>query len=144
MAAKTLTGTFKGIHIEVPFDVRAEFGRARPPVIVTINGYTYRSTISVYGGKYFIPVRKSNREAAGLKLDDTVTVNIALDAQKRTVEPPPDLQAALKKSRLESDWEKLSYTRKKEFADVLLAAKKPETRARRVEKVLSEMRAKKK
>lgn len=144
MAAKKLTGTFKGIHIEVPFDVRAEFGRARPPVVVTINGYTYRSTISVYGGKYYIPVRKSNREAAGLKLEDTVTASIALDTQQRTVDPPPDLKSALKKSRLESDWEKLSYTRRKEFVDVLLAAKKPETRARRVEKVLTELRAKKK
>lgn len=128
--------------IALPFDVREEFGRARPPVKVSINGYSYRSTVCVYGGKYFIPVRKSNQEAAGVKPGDAVHAKIALDEEPRIVEPTPDLQAALKKARLTADWEKLSYSRKKEFVDVLVAAKKAETRARRVQKVLAEIRAK--
>ncbi len=86
--------------IALPFDVREEFGRARPPVTVSINGYSYRSTVCVYGGKYFIPVRKSNQEAAGVKPGDAVRAKIALDEEPRIVEPTPDLQAALKKSTL--------------------------------------------
>jgi len=111
---------------------------------VSINGYTYRSTVSVYGGKYFIPVRKSNQDAARIRPGDSVQASIALDEDPRTIDPPADLWRALTDSRLTADWEMLSYTQQKEFANVLLAAKKPETRARRVEKVLAEIRAKKK
>ncbi len=142
MAAKEFRTKLEDGFIALPFDVRKEFGRARPPVKVSINSYSYRSTVSVYDGKYFIPVRKSNQEAAGIKPGDTVCASIALDEEPRTVDPPADLKTALRQSCLEADWGKLSYTTKKEFADVLVAAKKPETRARRVKKVLMEIRAK--
>ena len=144
MATKTFRTRLESGFIPLPFDVREEFGRARPPVKVSINGYTYRSTVSVYGGKYFIPVRKSNQDAARIRPGDSVQASVALDEDPRTIDPPRDLWRALTDSRLTADWEKLSYTQQKEFANVLLAAKKPETRARRVEKVLSEIRAKKK
>jgi hypothetical protein len=144
MPAKEFQTKLKDGFIALPFDIRQEFGRARPPVKVSINGYSYRSTVSVYGGKYFIPVRKSNQDAAGIKPGDKVRASIVLDEEPRTVDPPADLLAALTKSRLKPDWEKLSYSKKKEYADVLLQAKKPETRARRVEKVLDELRAKRK
>ena len=52
--------------IPVPFDPAEAFGRVRAPVRVTLNGYTYRSTIAAMGGTVCIPLRKSNREAAGL------------------------------------------------------------------------------
>jgi hypothetical protein len=55
------------LFVAVPFDVEKEFGKARAPVKVSINGYSYRSTISVYGGKYYLPVRGDRREAAGVK-----------------------------------------------------------------------------
>jgi len=143
MAAKTFRTVLEDGFISLPFDVREEFGRARPPVRVSINGYTYRSTVSVYGGKYFIPVRKSNQDAARIRPGDSVQASVALDEDPRTVDAPADLKAALRDSGLEADWGKLSYTHQKEFADVLLAAKKLETRARRIEKVLAEIRAKK-
>ena len=79
-------------------------------------------------------MRKSNQEAARIKAGDTVRAIIELDEEPRTVDPPLDLMTALKQSHLEADWDKLSYSTKKEFADVLQAAKRPETRARRVEK----------
>ena len=49
--------------IEVPFDVRAIFGKARPPIIITIAGYSFPSTVMVQGGKSYVGVRKSHREA---------------------------------------------------------------------------------
>jgi Bacteriocin-protection, YdeI or OmpD-Associated/Domain of unknown function (DUF1905) len=129
--------------VELPFDVKKHFGKARPPVRVTINGYTYRSTPSVYGGKYFIPVRKSNEEAAGIRPEEIVSVTIAADTDIREVEPPRDLLAALKKNATaKARWEKLSYTAKKEHALALTEAKKPETRERRLEKILKDLSGK--
>lgn len=143
MSAKTFRTKFEDGFICLPFDVRKEFGRARPPVQVTINGYGYRSTVSVYDGKYFIPVRKSNQDAAEIRPGDMVKATIALDEAPRTVNAPPDLKAALKGNlSLASSWENLSYTTKKEHAEALLQAKKPETRARRLEKILQAIRAK--
>lgn len=141
MAAKNFRTTLEDGFIALPFDVRAEFGRARPPVKVSLNGYTYRSTVSVYGGKYFIPVRKSNQEAAGIVPGDTVRASIALDEDVRKVDLPADLEEALaKSSQLRVAWEKLSFTFKKEFAEALFQAKKPETRARRLGKILAELK----
>jgi len=48
------------LFIEIPFDVKATFGKARPPVIVTLGKHTYRSTISVYAGKSLLGIRKSH------------------------------------------------------------------------------------
>jgi|SRR5579884_2849240 len=145
MAAREFRTKFEDGFIALPFDVREEFGRARPPVKVSINGYSYRSTVSVYEGKYFIPVRKSNQEAAGIKSGDTVRASLALDEDARTIDPPPDLDAALKKSSpLKSSWDKLSFTFKKEYVEALLQAKKAETRTRRLQKILAELTAKQK
>lgn len=81
----------------VPFDVRAVYGRARLPVRVTVEGYTYRSTVAVYGGKYFLPVRREVREAAKVEASQRVQVMVEPDEAPRTVDVPPDLAAALKR-----------------------------------------------
>ena len=131
------------LFVEVPFDVKKEFGKARPPVKVSINGYRYRSTISVYGGKYYLPVRRERREAAGVKAGDLVEVTIQPDTEVRRVDPPAALSAALAKNApAKAQWEKLSYSHKKEHADAILQAKKSETRARRVQKILGELTGK--
>lgn len=145
MARKEFRTKLEDGFIALPFDVREEFGKARPPVKVSINGHRYRSTVSVYDGKYFIPVRKSNQEAAGIRPGESVRAAIELDNDVRTVDPPPDLEAALtKNSSLKSSWDELSFTFKKEYAEALLQAKKPETRARRLEKILVDLSRKQK
>jgi hypothetical protein len=85
-------------YIPVPFDPKKVFGRVRAPVSVTLNGYTFRSTIASMGGVVAIPFRRSNREAAGLEGGETLAVRIALDKEERIVTPPRDLVAALKDS----------------------------------------------
>ncbi len=126
------------LFFEVPFDVKQEFGKARPPVKVSVNGYTYRSTVSVYGGRYYLPVRRERREEAGLRAGDIIGVTVALDTEERTVMPPPELFAAFKKNGAAKErWKELSYTQKKEHADAILQAKRSETRARRVQKTLA-------
>ena len=139
-AEKSFKTKYETGMIAIPFDVKEHFGKARPPVRVTINGYTYRSTPCVYGGKYFIPVRKSNEEAAAIHPDEIVSVTIAADTEARGVEPPPDLLAALKRNApAKARWEKLSYTTKKEHTLALTEAKKPETRERRLEKIMKDL-----
>jgi hypothetical protein len=139
---KTLKLTLEDGFVELPFDVRKEFGRARPPVRISINGHSYRSTVCVYGGKYFVPVRKSNQEAAGVKAGEVVKVMIAADSDVRQVEPPPEIAAVLSRNKTaKARWEKLSYTNKKEHAEAILQAKRPETRGRRLEKILAQLTA---
>ena len=119
--------------IPVTFDPKAVFGKVRAPVRVTLNGYTFRSTIAAMGGPCFIPFRKSHREAAGLEGGETLTVTLELDTEKREVKPPADLVKALKASpgALER-WRTLSYTHQREHIEAIEEAKKPETRARRI------------
>src|SRR5437870_11582120 len=100
MISKTFRATIvrEGSMCFIPltFDPRSVFGKIRAPVKVTVNGYTYRSTIAAMGGPPCIPLRKSNREAAGLLGGETVEVRLDLDADKREVKPPADFIRALK------------------------------------------------
>jgi len=124
-------------HVPVPFDPKAAFGKVRAPVTVTLNGYNFRSTIFSMDGEVFIPLRKSHREAAGLEGDETLIVEIALDTASREVEVPADLSKALKKNRAAAQrWDALSYTHRREHVEAIVGAKKPETRARRIENTL--------
>src|SRR5262245_42646665 len=124
-------------YIPVTFDPKAVFGKTRAPVKVTLNGYTYRSTISTMGGPPCIPLRKSHREAAGLEGGERLEVRLELDTDKREVTPPKDLVRALK--AMPSAWERwraLSYTHQREHVESIEGAKKPETRAKRIERAI--------
>lgn len=119
--------------VEVPFDPKEVFGKVRAPVEVTLNGYTYRSTIASMGGVVCVPLRKSNREAAGLEGGETLRVTLTLDEAPRVVEPPKDLVNALRAAP--PAWERfreLSFTHQREYAEAVESAKRPETRARRI------------
>lgn len=123
--------------IPVPFDPREVFGKARAPVTVTINGYTYRSTIASMGG-YWVPLRRSNREAAGLDGSERVTVTLALDTAARTVRPPADLTRALKAAPPAWDrWRELAFSHQREHAEAVREAKQPATRARRIARAVA-------
>jgi hypothetical protein len=127
--------------IPVKFDPKKEFGEVRAPVKVTLNGYTYRSTIFAMGGPPFIPLRKSNREAAGLEGGETLEVRIELDTDKREVKPPADFVKALKAAPPAWErWQGLSYTHQREYVEALAEAKKAETRARRMESAIHTIR----
>ena len=120
--------------IEVPFDPKTVFGKTRVPVKVTLNGYTYRSTISpMGGGQFLIPLRKSHREAAGLTGDETLDVRLDVDTDVREIKPPADLARALKATPPAwARWQELSFSHQREYATSVEEAKKPETRERRI------------
>src|SRR6185369_4740418 len=136
MASKTYKATIvrdgSMCFIPVDFDPRAVFGKVRAPVKVTLNGYTYRSTIAAMGGSTFLPLRKSNREAARLEGGEVIPVTLELDAEPRTVKPPADLVKALKAAALWPAWQALAFTHQREHVEAIEQAKKPETRTRRV------------
>jgi hypothetical protein len=119
--------------IPVPFDPKAVFGKVRAPVKVTLNGYTYRSTIAAMGGTVCVPLRRSNREAAGLEGGETLRVKLDLDTGKREVTPPADFVRALRAAGAWGRWKGLSFTHQREYVEAFDEAKKPETRARRLE-----------
>ena len=128
--------------IPVPFDPKPLFGKVRAPVRVTLNGYTYRSTIAAMGGTVCVPLRRSNREAAGLKGGEILDVQIALDKKERTVTPPSDLVTALKAAPPAWDhWRELSFTHQREYAEAITEARKPETRARRIAEAVRKIRS---
>jgi hypothetical protein len=130
-----------GVFIEVPLDVPTLFGRARPAIRGTIAGHPFRSTIAVYGGRYYLPVKRALREAAGVAAGDTVLVELELDETPRTVEPPSDLRAALAADpEAGAAFERLSYTHRREYAEWVAEAKRAETRRRRVERALAMLR----
>ena len=133
--------------IVVPFDAQAVFGtRARVPVRGTINGYAFRGSLFPVGdGTHYMVVRKELREAAGVRGGQTIADTLERDDEPRTVTPPADLLRALEGNRdARAAWDKLSYTHRREYAELIEGAKRPETRARRVEKTISQLLAGKK
>lgn len=117
--------------IPVPFDPKPVFGKVRAPVKVTVNGYTYRTTISPMAGGC-VPLRRSHREAAGLEGGESLKVTLELDEAKRTVTPPRELASELRRAGAWEKWKALSFTHQREHVEAISEAKKPETRARRI------------
>src|SRR5262249_30346584 len=110
--------------IPLPFDPKPVFGKVRAPVRVTVGRHTYRSTIASMGNGPCIPLRRSNREAAGLEGGETLSVTLELDTDAREVKPPPDLVKALKAAPPAWDrWRELAYTHQREHAEAIEGAK---------------------
>lgn len=133
---KTATG------IRVPPKVVAALGSGmRPPVRVTINGYTYRNTVAVMGGEFMLSVSADVRERAGVVAGDKVDVDIELDTQPRQVTVPPEFAKALKKDPdAKRTFDGLSYSQKRWHVLSIEGAKTEETRQRRINKSVSTLR----
>ncbi len=133
-----------GTLVPIPKDVAAQLGlKGMPKIQAVIAGTPYRGSLMPMGdGTYCLGVLKSIQEAAGVGLGDTIEVLMELDTEPRTVEAPADLASVLAKDkRLAADWEKLSFTNKKEMAASITDAKKPQTRKRRLEAAVAKLKA---
>ena len=138
LGGKTATG------IQVPDEVVDKLGSGkRPAVVVTVGGYTYRTTVAPMGGAFWIPLAAEHREAAGVQADQEVDVAIELDSAPRVVELPDDLSAALDDTA-RAAFDGLAPSHKKEWVRWVEEAKKPETRTARIEKTVEGLRAGKK
>ena len=135
LGGKTATG------LQVPDDVVAALGAGkRPPVVVSVGGYSYRTTVAPMGGAYWVPLAADHREAAGVRAGEEVDVRIEHDAAPREVTLPDDLAAAFDDA-LRATFAGLAPSHKKEWVRWVEEAKKPETRAARIEKTVESLRA---
>jgi hypothetical protein len=127
--------------IEVPADVLEALGAGRrPPVVVTVNGYSYRSTVAPMGGKYLLPFSAERRSESGISGGDAIDVELDLDSAPRVVEVPEDLRTALDGSPdAAAAWAKLSFSRQKADVTSVLGAKAADTRARRIAAVVAKL-----
>jgi hypothetical protein len=129
--------------VELPADVVAALGaRVRIPVAGTINGTPYRtSTMPMGGGRNAIGFRTELREAAGVAIGDTVEIVIDRDDAPRVVEVPDELAAALDaEPALRAAFDAMSYTHRREWAESVRDAKRPETKQRRIDATLEALR----
>ena len=134
--------TGSGTFVLVPTGVAQALGlRGRPKIHAVIAGHEYRGSLMPTKDGFVLGVLRSIQQAAGVKRGDRVTVDLDIDTAPRVIEPPADLAMALGRDRkAAAAWEKLSYTNKREIARGLEEAKKPETRAARLEAALKRLR----
>lgn len=142
----TIQGSGNKAGIEVPEEIVNALGAGRrPPVVVTINGTSYRSSIAVMGGRNMVGVSAVNRELTGTSAGDTVEVDVELDTQPRAVDLPEDLAAALEtEPEARAFYATLSYSSQRRYVEPLADAKTAATRSRRVAKVVTDLKAGKK
>jgi hypothetical protein len=135
-AGKTATG------IRVPDEVLAALGTSKKPAVtVTINGFTYRSTVATVNGAPMVGVSAENRASAGVEGGQEVDVDMELDTQPRVVTMPPDFEAALtREPQARRFFESLSYSDKRFHTLSIEGAKTDETRERRIEKSIAALR----
>src|SRR6267143_199516 len=134
-AGKTATG------IQVPAKIVESLGSGkRPKVRVTINGYTYRSSVAPMGGRFMLGVSAEVRDRAGVAGGDMLDVEIELDTAPREVSVPPDFAAALKRDAdAKRFFDGLSYSKKQWFVLSIEGAKTAETRQRRITNAMSRL-----
>lgn len=133
-------GTTAGYR--VPEEVVEQLGSSRrPKVTVTVNGYTFRTSIASMGGQYWLGVSRDRREAAGIAAGETHELELELDTAPREIEVPEDLaQALAAEPEAAAFWETLSFSNQRYHVEQVTGAKKPETRAKRVTKSVTMLR----
>jgi hypothetical protein len=125
--------------LEVPREVvDALGGGARPPVTIRINGHSWRSRVAIMRGRHLLGLSNANRKAAGVAVGDEVEVELELDAEPRLVVVPPDFARALDANPVaRAAYDRLAQSHRREHVRAIESAKKPETRARRIEKAVA-------
>lgn len=112
-------------------------GAKRFLVVATVNGYTWRTSVTRMRGEFLLGLSRAVREAAGVQAGDTVDVELALDDQPREVDVPPALAAALDgDAAARTAFDALAHSHRKEFARWVAEAKREETVQRRVAQAL--------
>ncbi len=136
LGGKTATG------IQVPDAVVEALGQgSRPAVLVTLRGYSYRTTVARMGGRFLVPLSAEHRAAAGLAAGDDVEVDLEADVAPREVVVPADLDAALSQdAAVRAFFDGLAYSHRKEWVRWVEDAKKPATRDTRLAATVEAMR----
>ena len=113
----------------------------RPQIRVTINEFTYRSSIAPMGGAFMLPLSAERRASAGVAAGDEVEVDIELDTEPREVSVPPDFAEALDQdAATKQAFDGLSYSQQLRHVLSVEQAKTAETRQKRIAKAISMLR----
>lgn len=128
--------------LEVPPEVVAALGGGkRPRVTVTVNGHSWTTRVAIMRGRNLIGLSNANRQAAGVAVGDEVTVELVLDTEPLVASEPADLAQALDADPVaRAAYDRLTVSQKRQHVRVIEGAKKPETRARRIEKAIEALR----
>jgi Uncharacterized protein conserved in bacteria len=128
--------------LEIPPEVVDILGRGkRPPVTITINGHCWRSRVAIMRGRYLLGLSNANRQAAGVTTGGRIDVDVELDVEPRMVAEPADFAHALNADPIaRAAYDRLTDSRKREHLRAIERAKKPETRARRIQTALITLR----
>jgi Bacteriocin-protection, YdeI or OmpD-Associated/Domain of unknown function (DUF1905) len=117
-------------------------GAKRFPVVATVNGYTWRTSVARMGGEFLLGLNREVRQSAGVEAGDEVEVTVELDLAPREVEVPEALATALAAdSQAKASFERMAFTHRKEYARWVAEAKQEQTRQRRVQQALEMIRA---
>jgi Bacteriocin-protection, YdeI or OmpD-Associated/Domain of unknown function (DUF1905) len=129
--------------LEVPPQVvEALGGGKRPPVTITINGHSWKSRVAIMRGRNLIGLSSANRAGAHLVVGEQVEVELTLDLEPRVVVEPADLTRALDADPMaRAAYDRLAHTHRRRLVLGIESAKKPETRARRVEQAVADLRS---
>lgn len=129
--------------IQVPSDLVAALDSGkRPKVKITLNGYTYRSTVAAYGDVFMLPLSQEHRDAAGVQAGDEIEITLELDTEPRTVEVPPVLATTLAENGVRQAFDALAPSRRKEHVRQVESAKAEDTRQRRIAKIVATLQEK--
>jgi len=125
--------------IEVPAEiVTALAAGQRPKVVITINGYTWRSRVASMGGRFIVGISAANRAACGIAEGDRVEAEVQVDTEPRVVAEPSDLADGDPQARAAFD--RLAYGLKRKHVQAINDAKTPQTRQRRIAKLIATVR----
>ena len=128
--------------IEVPAEIVPAFAAGRrPKVVLTINGHTWRSRVASMGGRFIVGISAANRAACGIAEGDRVEAEVQLDTEPRVVAEPPDLAEALDADpQARAAFDRLAYGLKRKHVQAIHDAKTPQTRQRRIAKLITTIR----
>lgn len=139
----TVAANGNNTGIVVPAEVIEQLGAGRrPAVLVNVNGYEYRNTVGVLGGKFMISISAAVRKATGLLVGDPIRVILTVADTPREVAVPSDLAAALAgDDRACAFFATLSNSMQRYHIDNVNSAKTADTRQRRIERTVALLRA---
>ena len=135
----TVAASGNNTGIVVPDEVIGQLAAGkRPPVLVNVNGYEYRNTVGVMGGRHMISISAAVRSATGLTGGDPIRVTLTIADTPHEVNVPADFAAALAADeRAGAFFDKLSNSMQRHHVDNINAAKSAGTRQRRIDKAIA-------
>ncbi|GGP58519.1 YdeI/OmpD-associated family protein [Streptomyces melanogenes] len=140
----TVIPSGNALGVEVPQEVVDGLGQGkRPPVVVAVNGHSWRTRVAAMRGQILIGISAANREASGVDLGEEIEVDVELDDEPRVVEAPDDLAAVLDADpALRGAYERMAFSLKRKQVGEIEGAKSAETRQRRIVKLVESLRGK--